>query len=386
MKKLVFLFFTLSSFTLLFSQHLPLQIGNQWHYAPGLVPSNYYAAIATDTVFINNNKYFKIEYWNPDSSILYWTHYDRIEGDSLYYSYINGRDNLVFNFNWPDNFIYSTPSSIDSNCIDLMLVLRNPGQVWGVLTDLYTVFGGFYCTGMIDTAWTLSSLTYSKYFGGINARDGVLVGALINGVTYGTLYPLPVELLSFSSSVNDNDITLSWITATETNNSGFEIQRNTPLNPLSRGEAEGRDVWENIGFVNGSGTTTETKTYSYKDENLAAGKYQYRLKQIDFDGTFEYSNIIEAEILPPAKFSLEQNYPNPFNPSTKISWQSPVSSHQTLKVYDMLGNEIMTLVNEFRIAGKYEVEFNASTLASGLYFYQIKCEGLTQTKKMILIR
>ncbi len=321
MKKLVFLFFTLSSFTLLFSQHLPLQIGNQWHFAPGLVPSNYYAAIATDTVFINNNKYFKIEYWNPDSSILYWTHYDRIEGDSLYYSYNNGRDNLVFNFNWPDNFIYSTPSSIDSNCIDLMLVLRNPGQVWGVLTDLYTVFGGFYCTGMIDTAWTLSSLTYSKYFGGINARDGVLVGALINGVTYGTLYPLPVELLSFSSSVIDNDVTLNWTTATETNNSGFQIERRETKNEKS-------EEWKSIVFVNGNGTTTEPQTYSFKDENLSAGKYQYRLKQIDFDGTFEYSNIVEVEILPPAKFSLEQNYPNPFNPHTFIRDNIPICHYR----------------------------------------------------------
>ena len=243
MKKLVFLFFALSSFTLLFSQHLPLQIGNQWHYEPGLVPSNYYAAIATDTVFINNNKYFKIEYWNPDSSILYRTHYDRIEGDSLYYSYQNGEDILIFNFNWPNNFIYSTPSSIDTNCIDLMLVLRNPGQVWGVLTDLYNVFGGFYCTGMIDTAWTLSSLTYSKYFGGINAHDGVLIGALINGTTYGTLYPLPVELLSFSSSVVDNDVTLNWTTATETNNSGFQIERRETKNERS-------EEWKTIGFVN----------------------------------------------------------------------------------------------------------------------------------------
>jgi hypothetical protein len=131
-------------------------------------------------------------------------------------------------------------------------------------------------------------------------------------------YPLPVELLSFYSSIVDNDVTLNWATATETNNSGFQIGRNTPLNPLSRGEAEGRGVWENISFVSGNGTTTETQTYSYKDENLSTGKYQYRLKQLDFDGTFEYSNIVEAEILPPVKFSLEQNYPNPFNPTTTI--------------------------------------------------------------------
>ncbi len=197
---------------------------------------------------------------------------------------------------------------------------------------------------------------------------------------------VPVELLSFSSSVIDNDVTLNWMTATETNNSGFQIERNTLLNPLSRGEAEGRGVWENIGFVNGNGTTTETKTYSFKDENLSTGKYQYRLKQIDFDGTFEYSNIVEAEILPPAIFSLEQNFPNPFNPSTKISWQSPVNSHQTLKIYDVLGNEVATLVNEYRTAGKYEAEFNANNLASGIYYYQLKVGEFVQTKKMVLIK
>ncbi|MFZ1282444.1 MAG: T9SS type A sorting domain-containing protein [Ignavibacteriaceae bacterium] len=145
-------------------------------------------------------------------------------------------------------------------------------------------------------------------------------------------------------------------------------------------------MWENIGFINGNGTTTETKSYSYKDENLSAVKYQYRLKQIDFDGTFEYSNIVEAEILPPAIFSLEQNFPNPFNPSTKISWQSPVNSHQTLKIYDVLGNEVATLVNEYRTAGKYEAEFNANNLASGIYYYQLKVGEFVQTKKMVLIK
>ncbi|MFZ1282446.1 MAG: T9SS type A sorting domain-containing protein, partial [Ignavibacteriaceae bacterium] len=200
------------------------------------------------------------------------------------------------------------------------------------------------------------------------------------------LYSTPVELLSFTSSVYDDDVTLNWITATETNNSGFQIERNTLLNPLSRGEAEGSGVWENIGFVNGNGTTTETKTYSFKDENLSTGKYQYRLKQIDFDGTFEYSNIVEGEILPPIKFSLEQNFPNPFNPTTTIKWQTPKEAFQTLKVFDVLGNEIATLVNEVNPAGSHHIDFNASALASGLYFYQLKYEGLTLTKKMLTIK
>jgi hypothetical protein len=190
---------------------------------------------------------------------------------------------------------------------------------------------------------------------------------------------VPVELLSFSSSVVDDDVTLNWTTATETNNSGFQIEKRETRNERS-------EDWESIGIVNGNGTTTETKSYSYIDENLSSGIYQYRLKQIDFDGSFEYSNIVEAEILPPAKFSLEQNYPNPFNPTTKISWQSPISSYQTLKVFDILGNEVETLVNEYRTAGKYEAEFNATKLSSGIYYYQLKSGNFVGTKKMILLK
>lgn len=196
---------------------------------------------------------------------------------------------------------------------------------------------------------------------------------------------VPVELLSFSSSVIDNDVTLNWTTATETNNSGFQIERRETKNERS-------EYWINIGFVNGNGTTTESKTYSFKDENLSAGKYQYRLKQIDFDGTFEYSNSIEAEILPPAKFSLEQNYPNPFNPSTTIKYSIPdvgtglAVSNVTLKVFDVLGNEVATLVNEVKPAGNYKVEFNASNLATGVYYYKIIAGDFVQTKKMILLK
>lgn len=198
---------------------------------------------------------------------------------------------------------------------------------------------------------------------------------------------VPVEFLSFSSSVNNNDVTLNWTTATETNNSGFQIERNTPLNPLSRGEAEGRGVWESIGFVNGNGTTTETKSYSYKDENLSSGKYQYRLKQIDFDGTFEYSNIVEAEILPPLNFSLDQNYPNPFNPSTNIQYTIPSRQFVSLKIFNPLGEEIETLVNEYQEAGVHSKLYIVhSTLPSGVYLYQLKAGEFIQTRKMILLK
>ncbi|QQS38186.1 MAG: T9SS type A sorting domain-containing protein [Ignavibacteriales bacterium] len=116
------------------------------------------------------------------------------------------------------------------------------------------------------------------------------------------------------------------------------------------------------------------------------GKYQYRLKQIDFDGSYEYSNVVEVEVNLITEFLLEQNYPNPFNPTTKISWQLPVGSFQTIKVYDVLGNEVATLVDEYREAGKYEIEFEAGNLSSGVYFYKLQTESFIQVRKLTVLK
>ena len=198
---------------------------------------------------------------------------------------------------------------------------------------------------------------------------------------------IPVELISFYAEVNKNVVTLFWQTITETNNRGFEIGRSQISNDKSQLE------WNKIGFVSGFGTTTEIKHYSFIDDVDNPGKYQYRLKQIDYDGTFHYSYEIEAEVVAPLVFSLEQNYPNPFNPITNIIWHSPIGSWQTLKVYDVLGNEIVTLVDEYKPAGRYEVEFSSHSslsrikdLPSGVYFYQLKSGEFIQAKKMILIK
>lgn len=185
---------------------------------------------------------------------------------------------------------------------------------------------------------------------------------------------IPVEFVSFNSEVWGNDVELKWITATETNNKGFEVQRYS------------NNKWFAIGFVEGKGTTIERNQYSYIDKNLSAGKYYYRLKQIDFDGSFNYSNQIEVELAVINDFVLYQNYPNPFNPTTQISWQSPVGSHQTLKIYDVLGNEIATLVNEYREAGNHSVIFNAVSLSSGIYYFKLSTGDFIQTKKMVLIK
>jgi agmatine/peptidylarginine deiminase len=211
----------------------------------------------------------------------------------------------------------------------------------------------------------------------IVAPDGVYKFLLEN--------PVPVELISFSVSVSENDVELKWITSTETNNQGFEIWK------MENGKWKmENDDWEKIGFVPGFGTSTEVHHYSFVDESLQSGNYQYRLKQIDFNGSFEYSNIIEVTIEAPNEFSLEQNYPNPFNPTTSLQYTIGSRQFVTLKVYDVLGNEISTLVNEFKQAGKYEVEFNSASSikypASGIYFYQLKAGTFIESKKMLLLK
>ena len=199
-------------------------------------------------------------------------------------------------------------------------------------------------------------------------------------VTYNNV--VPIELTSFTASIlqNEKAVQLNWSTATEINNSGFEIKR------ASISATPGQGL-EKIGFVPGFGTTTEPKSYSFIDEDVTTGTYKYRLKQIDFDGSFEFSNEIEVEVdFTPKEFVLYQNYPNPFNPNTVISYQLPVTSNVTVKVYDVLGNEVATLVNEEKQPGVYEVVFDASSLASGIYLYKLLAGSFVQTKKMILLK
>lgn len=189
--------------------------------------------------------------------------------------------------------------------------------------------------------------------------------------------PLPVELSSFEARPMERGIELRWTTTSEKNNAGFEVQK--------RPAGASDEAWQALGFVRGKGTTSEAQSYSFVDRT-AAGRVAYRLKQVDFDGAFEYSPIIEAEAGLPRTFELAQNYPNPFNPTTVISYQLPVASAVSLKVYDMLGREVATLVNARQDAGRYQASFNAVGLASGLYFYRLQAGTFMQTKKMMLVK
>lgn len=201
-------------------------------------------------------------------------------------------------------------------------------------------------------------------------------GALLKSYTWSVL---PVELTSFTVSTQKDEVFLAWNTATELNNYGFEIERSI-LVPLKE------NTFETIGFIAGNGNSNSPKEYSYRDENLAPGAYAYRLKQIDTDGTFTYSNEVKVEHLVPRNFVLTQNYPNPFNPSTRISFSIPEGGNVKLRVFDLLGTEVATLVNSELESGTHTVDFNAAGLASGTYFYKLESGGNALVKKMHLIK
>ncbi len=190
---------------------------------------------------------------------------------------------------------------------------------------------------------------------------------------------VPVELTSFTASSNGADVELNWTTATETNNQGFQVERALSSTlPVQE--------WAQVGFIPGFGTTTEPKTYSFIDTKLEVGTYTYRLKQVDFDGSYEYSDEINVEVEIPIEYALEQNYPNPFNPSTTIKYSIPEDGFVKLAVYNMLGEEVAAIVNTTQKAGRYEVSFNASQMSSGVYIYRIEASNFTATKKLMLLK
>ncbi len=193
--------------------------------------------------------------------------------------------------------------------------------------------------------------------------------------------PLPVELTTFLASVVDNNVELNWATATEVNNYGFNLER----------KPETGD-WNMVVFVEGAGNSNSPKNYSYMDNSVVkAGTYLYRLKQVDIDGSFEYSEVVEVSMLTSVEFNLSQNFPNPFNPTTTISFSIPsVESGNIhsirLTVFNVIGEQVAELVNQNMEAGSHSVQFDASELNSGIYIYKIEADGFSQIRKMILVK
>ena len=189
--------------------------------------------------------------------------------------------------------------------------------------------------------------------------------------------PLPVELSTFNAKYDEKGkVDLNWVTKTEVNNYGFNVERR-----INEGE------WNSITFIEGHGNSNSPKEYSYTDNDLSAGgsKFQYRLKQVDSDGKFEYSDVVEVEVVP-TKFELSQNYPNPFNPSTTIRFSLPKETRLKINIYNMLGELVETLAEGNYEAGYHKVTFNASSLPSGAYVYRIESPDFVQVRKMVLIK
>ena len=203
--------------------------------------------------------------------------------------------------------------------------------------------------------------------------------------------PLPVELVSFTAKILRGNVVLNWTTETEVSNYGFDVERTTPFPPpYQGGGGEAGGGWEKIGFVEGSGNSNAVKHYSFLDSKLVSGlEYYYRLKQIDTDGQYEYSNEVNVT-LSIDTYNLYQNYPNPFNPTTTINFSLPEEAFVKLKIWDILGNEIAVLVNERLSPGNHEAIFNVSSargvVTSGVYFYSLEAGGFSLREKMIIIK
>jgi photosystem II stability/assembly factor-like uncharacterized protein len=245
--------------------------------------------------------------------------------------------------------------------------------------------GGVFHTTNDGQSWNqinlgLLNVVQSQVIG-VNfiSADTVIVGGNGSSVVKIALDPIvPVELSSFIANVNSDNISLIWTTATELNNRGFEVERKVSTS----------NDWTSLGFIEGRGTSSEPKTYVYQDFNVNSGiSYNYRIRQTDYDGSVTVYNLAETVTFgTPVNFELSQNYPNPFNPSTTITFSIPQKSDVSVKIFDILGNEVATLVNETKEAGRYNINFNASNYSSGVYFYSIKAGNFTETKKMTLLK
>ena len=308
---------------------------------------------------INSGVYFNNIYFFQD------TMYLAAENNGAYIS----PSGIYKSYNEGDTLIIINNGLINKNTKKIIIT---PGNILLCFT-----YDGIYRSLDAGNYW--QKLNLIGLLGGIKSiyfsDEGVLYACTTNGIGVFS-GELPVELTSFIASHSLNKVQINWQTATELNNQGFEIQR----------KFENSD-WITIGFRTGKGTKTEPTSYFYEDDisELNFDKLYYRLKQIDFNGTFSYSAEVEV-ITQPLDFALYQNYPNPFNPSTIINFAVKDAGLVSLKVYDILGSEVATLVNETKVAGNFAVEFNAANLPSGVYIYTLQINGYTESKKMLLLK
>jgi len=300
--------------------------------------------------------------------------YKTSNGGTVSWKYENCGDAVTsVAFNDPASVLAASSwGALDNSTPDLYVF-----KVWEGNIPVFTINtnGSFFDDALsIDgsTLITSGKAVHARAFGNGGLAYNVFVDTSDTNV--------PVELESFTGKVTGRNVTLEWITATELNNLGFEIQKSF------------NSKFQTIGFIEGYGTTTEIQSYFFIDKDVNAGSYNYRLKQVDFNGNFEYSPIVNVVVSAPNEFSLSQNYPNPFNPGTKIEFSLAIDSKVTLKVFNVLGQEVASLVNNINLeAGLHNVDFDASALSSGIYFYILKAENsegknFISTKKMALTK
>ncbi len=269
------------------------------------------------------------------------------------------------------------------------LVGFNGTSTWGVHIDPnnsdYVLSGTWsgsfvYITRDNGTTWKTTQLSPSNY--AVLVIDTMHVFAAQSGGVYklNSDYFTPVELTSFTARVINNKTFLEWNTASEINNSGFDIE-----------SSYDNQIFNKIGFVPGFGTSTEQHSYIFKVDEQISSKTYFRLKQIDFDGTYEYSDVVEVDGLTPTEFYLAQNHPNPFNPSTSIQFSLPMDASVKIKLFNMIGEEIIEIANSEYPAGIHNINFTANHLASGTYFYSLEAKGsngisFTSSRKMLLLK
>ena len=321
----------------------------------------------------------------------------RVQIQSVGGTFVMGTSNLVFEYNAAalSNPTLQTAHNFSGVDYSTMTITEpNPGGVKVVSTNI-----GFFDPTKAGT------VVASTFMDVVTIRFTIVTPALTSVIVWRTTTPnrtlvqtgnppaevstgaftgldvlLPVELAAFTASVTDREVVLHWTTVSETNNFGFDIER-----------SEKENEFRKIGFVEGNGTTTTAQKYSFVDENLVPGIYYYRLKQIDLDGAFEYSDAINVTVTPPKEFALAQNYPNPFNPTTTIRYDLPVSSHVVLTVYNILGKEVKTLVDVEQSAGIKTVVWDGTNkvgepVSSGVYIYRLKARDFHKTLKLMMLK
>ncbi len=342
----------------------------------------------------------------PDRRAFYWDPTPHFMG-GLDSSYVVGECNTMNSDGsviggssvWP--FIWTELTGMQQ-------VVANPSDYWGGsvlgISDNgiivgYVDPGGFNYRGFIkkpgwsdilyienfirDTLGITSLPNYYFAFASAISADGNKIGISAyppgSGISHALLLTLnsvvPVELVSFTAKYENEKVLLNWITSSEVNNQGFDIERKSKSSN-----------WEKIGFTAGNGTTTKINSYSFIDNSIVSDYYSYRLKQKNFDGTYKYSNVVEVNANSISEFSLNQNYPNPFNPTTVISFTIPQKSNVKLTVFNLLGEKVATIINEIKNPGDYKIEFDGSRLSSGMYIYRIEADKYVSSKKMILVK